>query len=267
MCTWSAAPSGTTGGGEAAAGIGWDRSYVSGWDAGSQEKQQDQPEGPGGVGVHRAPGGGTEEAVAIWADTRRAVTAARERRLREAGLVEVWSGFGASGRIVVCTRGGLKAVCRQELSTPRPSPTSLPHACTTATVAACLERQGHRVLTEREIMVHERNEGQRIYSAGVDNGRFHRPDLIVLGDLPEAIEVELSDKSNRRLDEILKGWRWAILEKKVSRVRYLCSPRAMSYVTRAVERMPVSGWIEVERLKERDGQWVHAGPRLPLVVA
>jgi TIR domain len=100
-------------------------------------------------------------------------------------------------------------------------------------------------------MAHERNEGERIYSAGVDNGRFHRPDLIVLGDLPEAIEVELSDKSNRRLDEILKGWRWAVLEKKISRVRYLCSPRALRYVTRVVERMPMSDWIEMEHLEER----------------
>jgi hypothetical protein len=190
------------------------------------------------------------EAVAIWADTRRAVTAARERRLREAGLVEVWPGFGASGRIVICTRGGLKAVCRQELPTPRPSPASLPHACATATIAARLERQGHRVLTEREIMAHERDQGERIYSAGVDNGRFHRPDLIVMGDMPEAIEVELSDKSNRRLDEILKGWRWAILEKKISRVRYLCSSRAVRHVERAIGRIKSDAGIDVEGLGE-----------------
>jgi hypothetical protein len=30
-------------------------------------------------------------------------------------------------------------------------------------------------------MALERNEGERVYSAGVGNGRFHRPDLIVLG--------------------------------------------------------------------------------------
>ena len=59
-----------------------------------------------------------------------------------------------------------------------------------------------------------------------DSGR------IVLGDPPEAIEVELSDKSNRRLDEILKGWRWTVAEKKVSRVRYLCAPKALPYVGR-----------------------------------
>lgn len=188
------------------------------------------------------------EAVSIWADTRRAVTAARERRLREAGLVEVWPGFGSSGRIGVCTRSGLKAVSRQELPTPRPSPASLPHACTAATVAANLEREGHRVLTEREIMAHERSEGERVYSARVREERFHRPDLIILGDLPEAIEVELSDKSSRRLDEILDGWTWAILRKKISRVRYLCSPRALRYVERAVDRTRGSDGIAVERI-------------------
>jgi hypothetical protein len=99
-------------------------------------------------------------------------------------------------------------------------------------------------------MAHERNEGERIYSAEVYNGRIHRPDLIVLDDLPEAIEVELSDKSNRRLDEILKGWRWAVLERKVGRVRYLCSARALRYVERAVERIGRSDGIEIEQLKK-----------------
>lgn len=142
------------------------------------------------------------EAVAIWADTARAVTAARERRLREAGLIEVLPGIGQSGRIVVCKRAGLRAVCRQELPTPRPLPASLVHSCVTATVAARLDPGGSNILSEREIVAAERSSGKRIYS-GERGSRFHRPDLIVLGDPPEAIEVELSDKSNRRLDEIL----------------------------------------------------------------
>jgi len=41
-------------GGEAAAGIGWGCGYVSEADAGKKERE-DQSEGPGGVGVHRAP--------------------------------------------------------------------------------------------------------------------------------------------------------------------------------------------------------------------
>lgn len=183
----------------------------------------------------------------MWAGTARAVTAARERRLREAGLIEVLAGIGNSGRIVVCLRPGLRAVCRQELPTPRPSLASLVHSCATASVAARLERDGHRVLTEREIVAAERSAGERIYSAE-RGSRFHRPDLVLLGDPPEAIEVELSDKSNRRLDEILKGWRWAVAEKRVSRVRYLCSPRALPYVERAVERTRVEGRVVVDRL-------------------
>jgi hypothetical protein len=60
----------------------------------------------------------------------------------------------------------------------------------------------------------------------------------------------VSHKSNRRLDEILKGWRWAILDKKVGRVRYLCSPRALRYVERAAERTKTGRQIVVEKLSE-----------------
>jgi len=65
----------------------------------------------------------------------------------ESGLIEVWSEIGNSCRIVVCTRGGLRAVFREEPPTPRPSPATLVHSCTTATVAAQLECDGHRLLT------------------------------------------------------------------------------------------------------------------------
>lgn len=192
-------------------------------------------------------------AVAVWAGTARAVTAARERRLREAGLIEVLPGIGNTGRIVVCKRAGLRAVCREELATPRPSPASLVHSAACAHVAAGLERDGYRVLSEYEIAARERAEHKRIYSAQTREGRHHRPDLIVLGDPPEAIEIELSDKSNRRLDGILRGWRWAVAEKRFGRVRYLCSPKAMSYVTRAVGRIPKNDGLEISKLNLADG--------------
>lgn len=206
------------------------------------------------------------EAVAMWAGTARAVTAARERRLREAGLIEVLPGLGASGRIVVCKRAGLRAVCREELPTPRPSLASLVHSALCAHVGAQLERDGRLVLSEYEIAARERAERKRIYSAEVRDGRHHRPDLVALGDPPEAIEVELSDKSNRRLDGILSGWRWAIAEKRFGRVRYLCSLRAMPYVARAVERMRMSDGVEVERLDERHRRWVFTEPGSPFGV-
>ena len=190
--------------------------------------------------------------ISFWAGTGRAVTAAREKRLREAGLIEVWPGIGTSGRIVVCTRDGLRAVCREALPVPRPSLASLVHASAAAYVAVQLEHDGQRVLSEREIVARERSEGRRIYSAD-HAGRFHRPDLIVLGDPPEAIEVELSDKSNRRLDEILRAWRRAIARKQFSRVRYFCSPRALPHVERACNRTRFIVGISVEAVPITDG--------------
>lgn len=190
----------------------------------------------------------SREAVAIWAGTARAVTAARERRLREVGLIEVLPGIGNTGRVLVCKRAGLRAVCREELPTPRPSPASLVHSAANAHVAARLERGGRLVLSEYEIAARERAERKRIYSAEIRDGRHHRPDLVVLGDPSEAIEVELSDKSNRRLDDILRGWRWAVAEKRFDRVRYLCSPRAQRYVERAIERARIDGQVVVDEL-------------------
>lgn len=183
------------------------------------------------------------EAVAIWAGTARAVTAARERRLREARLIEVRPGFGDTGRIVICKRAGLRACYREELSTPRPSPATLIHSAACAHVAARLERDGRRVLSEYEIAARERVERKRIYSAQTREGH------------------------HQRLDGILRGWRWAVAEKRFGRVRYLCSPKAMRYVTRAAERMPGSDGVEIERLEERGGRWVLAGPRSPFAEA
>ena len=58
------------------------------------------------------------EVVALRAGTRRTVTATRERRLREAGLVEVQPGFGDGARVVLWLVMGLRAVLRGDLTTP-----------------------------------------------------------------------------------------------------------------------------------------------------
>jgi hypothetical protein len=163
------------------------------------------------------------ELVGRWAGTARAVTAARERRLREAGLIEVRPGIGGSGRVVVCGRRGLRAVCREELGVPEPNPASFVHDVAAAHVAVGFERDGHRVLCEREIRAAERAEGKRIYSAEDNQGRYHRPDLVLLGERPEAIEVELTAKSTHRLDAILRSWRSAIGYGQFASARYLCS--------------------------------------------
>jgi hypothetical protein len=205
-------------------------------------------------------------AVAIWAGTARAVTAARERRLREAGLIEVRPGFGDSGRIVICKRAGLRAACREELPAPTPSPASLVHSAASAHVAAQLERQGHRVLSEREIAATERAEGKRIYSAQYRE-RFHRPDLVLLDDPPVAIEVELTAKSPRRLQGILRAWRGTLARNQFGLIRYLCAPRAFGAVERAADRVRLDEGLEIERLVERRGRWVMAGRKSPFARA
>ena len=195
----------------------------------------------------------SREVVGLWAGTKRAVTAARERRLREAGLVEVWPGVGGSGRLVLCKRSGLKAVGRDELSTPRPSLATVHHSAVVARVAAQLERSGQRVLSEREIQAGERAEAKRIYSAQRGEDGYHRPDLVLLGEPDDAIEVELTNKAARRLDELLRGWRRAVARKQFGAVHYLCSPRALGYVERALLGSMLKPGIAVEGLEPVDG--------------
>ncbi len=207
------------------------------------------------------------EVVALWAGTGRAVSAARERRLREAGLIEVSPGVGGCGRLLICRRGGLQAAGREELSVPRLSAATVRHSSLAARLGAELERAGQRVLSEREIEARERAEGKRIYSAAVSERRLHRPDLVVLGDPPEAIEVELTDKSARRLDELMRAWRRALAAGQFGCVRYFCSPRALPYVQRAVARLPIAAAIEVEPLEEVDGSPTLPPPQSPFALA
>jgi hypothetical protein len=175
-------------------------------------------------------------AVATWANTARSVTLSRERRLREAGLLEVLPAVGDTGPLLLCTRLALRLLCRTELPLPRFSAGRAIHSAIVSRVAARLEASGEHLLSEREIFAAERAEGERIFSAERPGDRHHRPDLIRLADQPEGIEVELTEKAARRLDEILEAWRGAIIWEKVARVVYLCAPRALRYVERAIAR-------------------------------
>lgn len=189
------------------------------------------------------------EVVKMWAGSGRSAAAARERRLREAGLIEVRPGFGG-GRLVVCRRGGLKAVGREELAVPRLSPATVRHDGVAARVGAGLERAGLDVLCEREIEARERAEAGRVLSAPRRGGGHHRPDLVVLTATgPVAIEVGLTDKSARRLDALMRSWRRAVSAGGFAGVRYLCAPRALPYVERAVARTAGERAITVESLE------------------
>jgi len=190
-------------------------------------------------------------ALALWAGAPRTWTMTRERRPREADLIEVQSGHGLSDRLVLCTRDGLRAAGRSELRTARVSLSKIPHEAAVARLAAMLERGGDRVLSERQITASEDAEGERIYCAALSGGHFHRADLLRLGadgEPPEAIEVELSTKGAARLDQFLRAWRMAVAERRLSRVIYRCAPRTRRFVEQAVERTRTAEAITVQGL-------------------
>lgn len=189
--------------------------------------------------------------VATWAGTARTVTITRESRLRRAELIRVMRGFGDSGPLALATKSGLRASGRRELRMARLSAAALSHDTVVADLAAALERSGERLLSEREILARERAAGEHVLSAQLPGGRFHRADLLRVdhsGEPIEAIEVELSTKGAARLDQLLRAWRHAVIEKRLQRVLYRCAPRTLPYVRRAVERTRTEGVIVVEEL-------------------
>jgi hypothetical protein len=191
-------------------------------------------------------------AVAAWAGTSQTVSYAREARWLRHGLVDALEPINGSGRLLVCTSDGLRAVGREALGPGRVSVGRRPHAIAVAQVAAALECDGQTVLSERELAALEVEERRRIYSAELNDGRFHRPDLVLRkGDL--AIEVELSQKASWRLDSILRAWRAAVGAGRFDGVRYLCGERAIRAVTKAVERTATDELIEVVPLSSTDG--------------
>jgi hypothetical protein len=203
---------------------------------------------------------GPADAVAYWAGTGRSVTYRREARWRDYGLVRVHPPIGDSNRLLVCTREGLRATGREDLSVPRISIGRVPHAVEVAWLAARREQAGQAILTEREALAIERARGEPIYSVDVGGGRRHWPDL-VLREGPVAVEVELSTKSARRLDALLSAAQLAVFLGQYAEIRYLCAPHAIGAVRRAIERTSASAQISVERLGPRAAAKVVASDR------
>jgi hypothetical protein len=191
-------------------------------------------------------------AVAHWANTRATVTRTRERRLEKEGLIRVERGYGPIGPVALATKLGLKASGRRELRPARLSLAALTHDTIVSELAADLERLGQTVLSEREILARERAVGEPVLSASLPSGRIHRADLVRIepdGTPREAIEVELSTKGAARLDELMRGWRRAVLDGRVTGVVYRCAPRTLPYVRRAVERTRTEAVVTVEPLR------------------
>jgi hypothetical protein len=190
------------------------------------------------------------EALARWSGCGRSVSYERERRLRDAGLIETVRGPWEGGRLLYATGAGRRACGRAELAGARPSPATLRHETTLATFAARLELAGERLLSEREIVAAERAEGERVYSADLGHGRVHRADLLRLGaGAPVAIEIELTAKGAVRLDALLRSWRFAVAEGRLAAVVYHCTTKTRGLLDRAVARTSTSAAIEVVDLE------------------
>lgn len=185
------------------------------------------------------------DAVALWAGTAKTMTARREKRLREAELIEVARPLAIEEPLAGVTAVGLAVCGRGDLRPARLSTATLRHFAAAARLAARWERGGERVLSERELRAAERASGERAYSIRLPSGRHHRPDLILCGDPPIPVEIELSHKSSRRLGWIVSGWAQGVSDGRFARVLYRCDSGALPYVERAVARAGVEAQVDV----------------------
>jgi hypothetical protein len=101
------------------------------------------------------------DAVAKWAGTARTMTARREKRLREAGLFRVEKRWGAEAPVLLAIADGLAVCGRDELSPARFSQATAEHFAATTRLAAALETEGKELLSERELLAHERALGEK----------------------------------------------------------------------------------------------------------
>jgi hypothetical protein len=120
-------------------------------------------------------------AVARWAGTAKTVTSEREKRLRDAGLLEVTRPWLSPEPVLVATAAGLAVCGRPELPVAQVSTRTLRHFVAAAHLAAGLEGAGEQLLSERELLAHERAMGRRDFSIRLGGEeKYHRPDMVIL---------------------------------------------------------------------------------------
>ena len=163
----------------------------------------------------------------------------RVAELTEAGLLDRVPPLRRGPALVRATREGLRYAGVPAMPVALPRPGEVAHCLRCAALAIGLEADlagDGELLSERELTLAERVEGRPIASApftGHGRQMLHRPDLaIVSPDRVVAVELELSIKAPRRLEQIVRAWRRA---SHVAEVRYLCgSPGVRRAVGRAV---------------------------------
>jgi hypothetical protein len=196
------------------------------------------------VGWTASLGAVTAEALAY----RRAVsvTSARARLIaaQRAGLLSRERPLSGRPSLFSATRAGLRACGVRGMQTCKVGGSNAHHLIECAAVAAALERcyPDHWVVGERALRREEQEHECLLASARLgwaqarDGGR-HRPDLVLwpsaTGELPVAVEVELTTKANLRLVEICRAW---ARSRTVAGVLYFAPPDVERALLRAVKK-------------------------------
>lgn len=172
----------------------------------------------------------------------------------EAGLVERVQLLHGQPALLRATARGLR-YAGLSLPVARLSPELVDHwvACAWAAIRVP-RRPDEALLSERELRFQERAEGRSIASATVGelpdgSPRLHRPDLVLVGARGVvAIEVELTPKTPRRLERIVRAWCRA---RPVESTRYYAPAGTVTRgLERAVERVRGEDRIEIRPLAE-----------------
>jgi hypothetical protein len=175
----------------------------------------------------------------------------RLERLSGDGLLAQRALLHRRPALYVATSAGLRWRGLQRLGVCRVAPGGFEHAWALAQSAVALHAllPGWRVVSEREIRAHEREEHCLFASArlGALTGsrpQLHRPDLALVDPAGgvHVVEVELSVKARARLEAICTGYARA---RHIRHVYYLAAPAAAGALTRAVHETRAQDRITV----------------------
>ncbi len=180
----------------------------------------------------------------------RSVAYEQVRRLIEFGLLERTQTAIGDPTLISATRQGI-TYARLGLKRPTIRIGEVNHWLTTADVAIDLERQygPERLLTERELRFDAKLTGRATGAGKLGetlNGhtRLHWPDLAVRADEGLVVyEVELTPKSQKRLEAIVRAWRRC---REIERCVYLCPP---SSPTQQVVHQAIRATCSEERVR------------------
>jgi hypothetical protein len=187
----------------------------------------------------------TAEALAHIHDTSVPSARARLRTATRRQLLARHQLLADRPALYTVTRAGTRAVGLPGLDPARVSAANSLHTIVCANAAAALQRcyPGQWIVGERELRREERRCGAPVASAvlrhtGGRNPMLHRPDLVMWPSpcdhcSPIAVEVELTTKAPRRLEEICRAW---ARSRDVSGVLYLATPAVERALRRAIDR-------------------------------